>query len=192
MQTGMLAASMQATISRATVGGSASIHDEAGVHEDSGPVDLPHALHDVAAGVVLLVGLEQRGGVGGLDAHEDGEEVGFSHEPEEFVVLRRSRLASVLNSKAVLDRRATSGGPGGRASAPCGCRSGCRPRRRRGRGSPGPAGRPAAGSVPPVMTTSAQVRSSSRSSSVLRLTRRMSQEFGSSAATVISPSGAAG
>ena len=47
------------------------------------------------------------------------------------------------------------------------------------------------GSIPPVMITSAQARSSSRSSSVFRFTSRTSQLLGRSAATVMSPSGAA-
>jgi hypothetical protein len=48
------------------------------------------------------------------------------------------------------------------------------------------------GIIPPVMIISAQSRSASASSSVLRLTRRHSQVGGSSAATVINPSGGAG
>ena len=46
--------------------------------------------------------------------------------------------------------------------------------------------------MPPVITISAQARSASVSSSVLRLTSRTFQDFGNSAATVIRPSGIAG
>ena len=48
------------------------------------------------------------------------------------------------------------------------------------------------GIIPPVMTMSAQAMSASVSSSVLRLTSRMSQCCGSMAATVMRPSGAPG
>src|SRR5450631_2001698 len=48
------------------------------------------------------------------------------------------------------------------------------------------------GSIPPVMTRSAQAKSASVSSSALRLTRRRFHDDGSSAATVIRPSGGAG
>ncbi len=46
--------------------------------------------------------------------------------------------------------------------------------------------------MPPVITMSAQSRSLSASSSVLRLTSRTFQDFGNSAATVMRPSGIAG
>jgi hypothetical protein len=49
--------------------------------------DLVDALHHVPARVVLLVGLEERGRVRGLETHEDGEEVALPHEPEQFLVL---------------------------------------------------------------------------------------------------------
>src|SRR5450631_1804704 len=48
------------------------------------------------------------------------------------------------------------------------------------------------GSIPPVMTRSAQAKSASVSSSALRLTRRRFHDAGSSAARVIRPSGGAG
>jgi hypothetical protein len=47
-------------------------------------------------------------------------------------------------------------------------------------------------SMPPVMTIFAQARSAAASSSVLRLTSRTVHDFGSNAASVIMPSGAAG
>ena len=46
--------------------------------------------------------------------------------------------------------------------------------------------------IPPVITMSAQAKSSAATSSVLRLMRRMFQFAGSIAATVIRPSGAVG
>src|SRR6516164_5534141 len=48
------------------------------------------------------------------------------------------------------------------------------------------------GSIPPVMTRSAHARSASVSSSALRLTRRRFHDDGSSAASVMRPSGGAG
>src|ERR1039458_283140 len=51
---------------------------------------------------------------------------------------------------------------------------------------------PPCGRMPPVKTRSAQSRSASLNSSVLRLISRIDQEGGSSAASVIRPSGGAG
>ena len=61
--------------------------DEAADGEHAERIELANAVAQIAPGVLLLLHLHQRGGIGALDPDEDGEEIGISHHREKVEIV---------------------------------------------------------------------------------------------------------
>ena len=100
MQTGIAVASMKSAIASATrIALAVEANDEARGHEHAGAIDPVHALGQIAAGVLLLLGIDTSVfGVGAFDADEDGEEIRLAHQRSSSSSSAMLIEASVENS----------------------------------------------------------------------------------------------